>query len=141
MYHKQETKKNEDVVFVLTAFALDLMRTLWMCNMNFKTLPSDREMFSADIRIGISSGEVMAGVVGASQVHYDIWGNAVNMASRMDSTGIAGRIQVTEESARILERCGVQCDYRGMTYVKGRGILPTYFVGIDDNLDFRQSPD
>lgn len=137
MYHKQETKKNEDVVFVLTAFALDLMRTLWMCNMNFKTLPSDREMFSADIRIGISSGEVMAGVVGASQVHYDIWGNAVNMASRMDSTGLTGHIQVTDETANTLRKCGVRCNYRGMTFVKGRGILPTYFVGIDENYNFQ----
>jgi len=130
-------KRNEDIVFVITAFALDLMRTLWMCNAHYKSIPSEREMFSADIRIGISSGEVMAGVVGASQVHYDIWGNAVNMASRMDSTGVAGLIQVTDETAEILRKCGIKCNYRGMTFVKGRGILPTFFVGIDENFNFQ----
>ncbi|KAL7734958.1 hypothetical protein ACLKA6_011223 [Drosophila palustris] len=136
-YNKLLKKKNEDIVFVMTAFALDLMRTLWMCNESYKNIPSDREMFSADIRIGISSGEVMAGVVGASQVHYDIWGNAVNMASRMDSTGVTGHIQVTDETASILHKCGIKCNYRGMTFVKGRGILPTFFVAIDENFNFQ----
>jgi len=133
--------KNEEIVFILTSFALDLMRTLWVCNDVYRNIPLDKEISGGDMSIGISSGEVMAGVVGASQVHYDIWGNAVNMASRMDSTGVTGRIQVTEESAMILKRCGVECDYRGMTFVKGRGVLPTYFVGIDQNLDFRYIPE
>lgn len=97
-------------------------------------------MFNAGIGIGISTGQVMAGVVGASQVHYDIWGNAVNMASRMDSTGVTGKIQVTEETAQVLIEAGIQCDYRGMTFVKGRGMLPTYFVGINDELDFIYTP-
>ncbi|KAL7734589.1 hypothetical protein ACLKA6_010897 [Drosophila palustris] len=132
---------NEDVVFILSSFALDLMRTLWICNHVYSNIPLEKEMSAGDMSIGISSGEVMAGVVGASQVHYDIWGNAVNMASRMDSTGVAGHIQVTEESAMILKRSGVECDFRGMTYVKGRGIMPTYFVGIDKNLDFRHTPE
>lgn len=74
----------------------------------------------------------MAGVVGSSKPLYDVWGNAVNMAARMDSTGIPGRIQVTEETACELREFGIVCDYRGETYVKGRGQIPTYFVGIDD---------
>lgn len=112
-----------------------------MCNDWYKELRStDRALFDAGICIGISSGRVMAGVVGASQVHYDIWGNAVNMASRMDSTGITGKIQVTEETAQVLINAGIQCDYRGMTFVKGRGMLPTYFVGINDDLDLIYTP-
>lgn len=99
-------------------------------------LTIDRAIFNADIRIGISCGEVMAGVVGASQVHYDIWGNAVNMASRMDSTGVAGEIQVTEETALILSKHGIECNYRGMTFVKGLGMLPTYFVAITSFFEF-----
>lgn len=122
---------------MLTTFALDLMRTLWTCNNEYRNVPVDRDVFTADMSIGISSGEVMAGVVGASQVHYDIWGNAVNMASRMDSTGLAGQIQVTEETAEMLRKYGLECNYRGMTFVKGRGILPTYFVGIDENYEFK----
>ncbi|EDW70306.1 uncharacterized protein Dvir_GJ11622, isoform A [Drosophila virilis] len=131
------SEKKEEVVFVLTTFALDLMRTLWTCNNDYRNVPVDRDVFTADMSIGISSGEVMAGVVGASQVHYDIWGNAVNMASRMDSTGLAGQIQVTEETAEMLRKYGLECNYRGMTFVKGRGILPTYFVGIDENYEFK----
>ncbi|XP_051861885.1 adenylyl cyclase X E-like isoform X9 [Drosophila albomicans] len=136
-FYEQHGHKKEDVVFVITAFALDLIRSLYMCNSNYKNLPCDRELFSAKMRVGISSGEVMAGVVGASQVHYDIWGNAVNMASRMDSTGVVGHIQVTDETATILRKCGIKCDFRGLTFVKGRGILPTYFVGIDDHYNFQ----
>lgn len=124
------------MVFVLTTFALDLMRTLWVCNNDYRNIPIDRDVFNADMSIGISSGEVMAGVVGASQVQYDIWGHAANMASRMDSTGVAGKIHVTQNTALILKKYGIECKYRGMTYVKGQGILPTYFVDIDANYEF-----
>lgn len=50
--------------------------------------------FLIRLRIGISHGEVTAGVVGAQKPLYDIWGDAVNMASRMDTTGVSGKIQV-----------------------------------------------
>lgn len=80
----------------------------------------------------------MAGVVGSSQAHYDIWGNAVNMASRMDSTGEAGHIQVTDEAAEALKSFNVVCQYRGMTHVKGRGRIPTYFIKITDDYQFEQ---
>lgn len=128
--------KNQEVVAVLTFFALDLMRTLSAINRAFENVPIDWEMSTQQMSIGISSGEVMAGVVGASQVHYDIWGNAVNMASRMDSTGVPGYIQVTEESASVLKKCNIGCAFRGMTFIKGRGMQPTYFVMIDDEMNF-----
>lgn len=80
----------------------------------------------------------MAGVVGLYKPFYDIWGNAVNMASRMDSTGLENSIQVTEETANILKAYNVECTYRGQTYVKGRDYIPTYFVNIDDDLNFVQ---
>ncbi|XP_044250956.1 adenylyl cyclase X E-like [Drosophila takahashii] len=127
---------NDEVVFMMTTFALDLMRTLSACNKAYSGSYFERSLSSGEICIGISSGEIMAGVVGASQPHYDIWGNPVNMASRMESTGLPGHIQVTEESAKILEKFDILCTYRGMTYVKGRGEIPTYFVGIDENLKF-----
>ncbi|XP_044250922.1 adenylyl cyclase X E-like isoform X1 [Drosophila takahashii] len=127
---------NDEVVFIMTTFALDLMRTLSACNKAYSDSVFERSLSSGEICIGISSGEIMAGVVGASQPHYDIWGNPVNMASRMESTGLPGHIQVTEESAEILQQFDILCQYRGMTYVKGRGEIPTYFVGIDENLKF-----
>ncbi|KRG06752.1 adenylyl cyclase X E isoform X2 [Drosophila mojavensis] len=135
------SNKKDELVFVIAIFALDLMRTLWVCNNDYKNVPIDRDVFTADMSIGISSGEVMAGVVGASQVHYDIWGHAVNVASRMDSTGVAGKIQVTEETANILRRFGLVCSYRGMTFVKGLGTLPTYFVEVDNNYEFMYARD
>lgn len=78
----------------------------------------------------------MAGVVGSSQAHYDIWGNAVNMASRMDSTGQPGRIQVTQDVADMLTSLNIACTYRGMTYVKGRGEIPTFFVEVTNDMNF-----
>lgn len=74
---------------------------------------------------GIAHGKVMAGVVGSSKPLYDVWGNAVNMASRMDSTGEPGKIQLTKESAEELQSFGIRCDYRGETFVKGRGNMQT----------------
>ncbi|KAH8389511.1 hypothetical protein KR200_008067, partial [Drosophila serrata] len=127
---------NEEVVYLMTTFALDLMRTLASCNRAYSETPFDRSLSSTEIAIGISSGEIMAGVVGASQPHYDIWGNPVNMASRMQSTGLPGHIQVTEESAKILEDFDIICNPRGLTFVKGRGEIPTYFVAIDEKLKF-----
>ncbi|XP_052853497.1 adenylyl cyclase X E [Drosophila gunungcola] len=126
----------EEVVFVMSSFALDMMRTLARCNKAYQSIPSIRSITDGTIAIGISSGEVMAGIVGASQPHYDIWGNPVNMASRMETTGLPGNIQVTEESARILQDFGILCEYRGLTFVKGRGQIPTYLVGIDGDLNF-----
>lgn len=112
------------------------MRTLSVCNTAYSELPSERGFISGDICIGISSGEIMAGVVGASQPHYDIWGHPVNLASRMQSTGLAGHIQVTEESANILNGYGISSTFRDMTFVKGVGKIPTYFVDIDDGFHF-----
>ncbi|XP_017012669.2 adenylyl cyclase X E isoform X1 [Drosophila takahashii] len=133
---EKELKDREEVVFVMTSYALDMMRTLAKCNKAYQSIVADRNIMDGSIAIGISSGEVMAGIVGASQPHYDIWGNPVNMASRMESTGLPGNIQVTEESARILHEFGIVCQYRGLTFVKGRGEIPTFLVGIDDNLNF-----
>ncbi|XP_065723990.2 adenylyl cyclase X E isoform X4 [Drosophila suzukii] len=132
----KEGSNHDEVAFIMTTFALDLMRVLFVCNKAYAGRPFDRALSTWEICIGISTGEIMAGVVGASQPHYDIWGNPVNMASRMESTGLPGHIQVTEESAEILEDFGVQCNYRGLTFVKGRGEIPTYFVGIDEDLNF-----
>ncbi|XP_037128985.1 adenylate cyclase type 2 [Syngnathus acus] len=80
------------------------------------------------LRVGINHGPVIAGVIGAQKPQYDIWGNTVNVASRMDSTGILGKIQVTEETSRILLTLGYMCSCRGIINVKGKGELKTYFV-------------
>uniref|UniRef100_H3BZL8 Adenylate cyclase type 2 n=1 Tax=Tetraodon nigroviridis TaxID=99883 RepID=H3BZL8_TETNG len=80
------------------------------------------------LRIGINHGPVIAGVIGAQKPQYDIWGNSVNVASRMETTGVLGKIQVTEETSRILSSLGYACSCRGIINVKGKGELKTYFV-------------
>nr|XP_055075421.1 adenylate cyclase type 2b isoform X2 [Misgurnus anguillicaudatus] len=77
---------------------------------------------------GINHGPVIAGVIGAQKPQYDIWGNTVNVASRMESTGVLGKIQVTEETSRILQTLGYVCSCRGIINVKGKGELKTFFV-------------
>ncbi|XP_055593948.1 adenylyl cyclase X E [Uranotaenia lowii] len=138
--HESQTVKNvsnrqsNNVTIIMTAFALELMKVLReFNNENFK------QTNPGLLRVGISSGKVMAGVVGSSKPLYDIWGNAVNMASRMDSTGIPGKIQITEESAEILQSYGYQCEYRDKIFVKGRGLIPTFFVKTNDKYEFIKS--
>lgn len=80
------------------------------------------------IRIGINVGPIVAGVIGAKKPQYDIWGNAVNVASRMDSTGVVGKIQVTQEIANILTPKGYSLTCRGTIPVKGKGEMVTYFL-------------
>uniref|UniRef100_A0A182SF05 adenylate cyclase n=1 Tax=Anopheles maculatus TaxID=74869 RepID=A0A182SF05_9DIPT len=129
--NSSSSRQSNNVTIVMAEFALELMRVLRdFSNENFK------QTSPGLLRVGISHGKVMAGVVGSSKPLYDIWGNAVNMASRMDSTGRPGRIQVTKESAEVLQSYGYQCDYRGEIFVKGRGKIPTYFLKISNDLKF-----
>lgn len=67
-------------------------------------------------------------MIGAQKPQYDIWGNAVNVASRMDSCGEMGKIQVTEDTAKILIAAGYELACRGPIHVKGKGTLITYFL-------------
>ncbi|XP_068618261.1 adenylate cyclase type 2 [Battus philenor] len=113
-------RKEEHTVAILVEFAIALMTILDQIN---------RESFQRfKLRIGLNHGPVIAGVVGAQKPQYDIWGNTVNVASRMDSTGLMGRIHVTEDTAKVLMNVGYTCECRGPTFVKGKGTLTTYFV-------------
>ncbi|XP_062857114.1 adenylate cyclase type 3-like [Trichomycterus rosablanca] len=80
------------------------------------------------LRIGLNMGGVLAGVIGARKPHYDIWGNTVNVASRMESTGVMGNIQVVEDCYKILREYGFRFVRRGPIYVKGKGELLTFFM-------------
>ncbi|XP_017127832.1 adenylyl cyclase X E isoform X3 [Drosophila elegans] len=127
---------SNEVVRVMAEFALDLMRTMRRFNTENMQTEYEGSTDYGMLRIGISHGRAMAGVVGISKPHYDIWGNPVNMASRMDSTGVPGQIQVTENTALKLREFNIQCNYRGMTFVKGRGNIPTYIIGTDSDYQF-----
>ncbi|XP_047244696.1 adenylate cyclase type 3-like isoform X2 [Girardinichthys multiradiatus] len=80
------------------------------------------------LRIGLNKGAVLAGVIGARKPHYDIWGNTVNVASRMESTGVMGNIQVVEDCYDILKEYGFRFIRRGPIFVKGKGELLTFFM-------------
>lgn len=82
---------------------------------------------SFSLRIGIHCGPVVAGVIGKSKFAYDLWGDTVNVASRMESTGVDRQIQVSETVARSLGEEFV-FDKRGTIDIKGRGLMDTYFL-------------
>ncbi|MDJ0516902.1 MAG: adenylate/guanylate cyclase domain-containing protein [Trichodesmium sp. MO_231.B1] len=79
------------------------------------------------IRIGINTGPVVAGVIGKKKFIYDLWGDAVNVASRMESSGEAGKIQVTTTTYELLKDKYI-FEKRGMIAVKGRGRMLTYWL-------------
>jgi class 3 adenylate cyclase len=80
-----------------------------------------------DLRIGINSGPVVAGVIGTKKFIYDLWGNAVNTASRMESHGVPGRIQVSIYTYELL-RDKYEFEERGLIDIKGQGEMRTYFL-------------
>jgi adenylate cyclase len=83
--------------------------------------------YQFDLRIGLNSGEAIAGVIGETKFVYDIWGDAVNTASRMESLGIPGKIQVSE---KVYEQLKDRFDFteRGEIEVKGKGSMKVYFL-------------
>ena len=79
------------------------------------------------IRIGIHTGPVVAGIIGVKKFSYDLWGDTVNLASRMESHGQAGCIQVTQDTYKLLKD-RYEFKARGLTAVKGIGDMPTFFL-------------
>uniref|UniRef100_A0A1I8MJ11 Adenylate cyclase type 3 n=1 Tax=Musca domestica TaxID=7370 RepID=A0A1I8MJ11_MUSDO len=108
---------------LLVEFALELKKTLQDIN--------EQSFNHFVLKMGVNHGPITAGVIGARKPHYDIWGNTVNVASRMESTGKAGAIQVTEETCNILQEFGYSFLQRGLVTVKGKGELMTYYLRDD----------
>ena len=80
-----------------------------------------------EIRIGIHSGPAMAGVVGEKKFAYDIWGDTVNIASRMESSGCSGRINISSATYEEV-KSKFECEYRGKVMAKNKGEVDMYFL-------------
>uniref|UniRef100_A0AAR2LM86 Adenylate cyclase type 7 n=1 Tax=Pygocentrus nattereri TaxID=42514 RepID=A0AAR2LM86_PYGNA len=121
----QDRERQQAQIGIMVEFAIAMMGKLDGIN---------RHSFNSfRLRVGINHGPVIAGVIGARKPQYDIWGNTVNVASRMESTGELGKIQVTEETSDVLQKLGYSCECRGLINVKGKGELKTFFVCTDCN--------
>lgn len=117
----RKTNKSEyEHIFELMNFAMEMYNVVNVFN-------HDLLGFNLILRVGFNIGEVTAGVIGSSKLFYDIWGDAVNVASRMDSTGVDGRIQVPYSSLGILSERYV-FEPRGSVYVKGKGDILVYLL-------------
>jgi class 3 adenylate cyclase len=90
-------------------------------------------------RIGIHTGPITAGVIGTHKFVYDVWGDTVNTASRMESQSLPGRIQVSAATRAALgDR--FKLERRGIIEVKGKGMMETYFLSVDDTCARRAVP-
>jgi guanylate cyclase len=112
-------RPREDHAQALASLALDMTEFV-------NTLPA-RNGDDVNIRVGINSGSVVAGVIGKRKFQYDVWGDMVNTASRMESHGTPGRIQVTDRTYALLKDA-FDFEQRGCIDIKGKGEMNTWYL-------------
>ncbi|WP_371261592.1 adenylate/guanylate cyclase domain-containing protein [Rivularia sp. PCC 7116] len=111
--------RNSNHPQAIAAMALEMQNAIETFN--------KRNNLNLSIRIGIHTGSVVAGVIGLQKFSYDLWGNTVNIASRMESHGLPGKIQVTEDTCKRLQHKFI-LEKRGEILVKGKGLMTTYLL-------------
>ena len=111
--------KNENHAYQTVLVALDIIDFI---EERKKTHPE-----ALDIRIGINSGSLIAGIVGVKKFAYDIWGDTVNTAARMEQNSEKGRINISQSTYQLIKD-KVRCEYRGKIHTKGKGDMDMYFA-------------
>lgn len=109
----------EDHAKAIALLALDMVEGL-------RALPP-RHGKRIDFRLGINSGPMVAGVIGKLKFQYDVWGDTVNTASRMESHGEAGRVHISDATYQLIKD-DFDCECRGVIEVKGKGNMTTWFL-------------
>ncbi|WP_185146970.1 adenylate/guanylate cyclase domain-containing protein [Chryseobacterium echinoideorum] len=117
--------KNENHAYQTVLVAFDIIKFI---EERKKTNPD-----VLDIRIGINSGSLIAGIVGVKKFAYDIWGDTVNTAARMEQNSEKGKINISESTYQLVKE-KINCEYRGKIHTKGKGDMDMYFaIEIDKN--------
>ena len=109
----------EDHAQTMAHFALEMLRGL-------QEIPPRNGKRMA-FRVGINSGPLVAGVIGRAKYQYDLWGDTVNIASRMESTGAVGKVHISQATYELLKD-DFACVSRGQTPIKGRGEMATWYI-------------
>ena len=122
---------SSDHAAIVANLALDMQQAVARFNLEHN--------HSFSIRIGINTGPVVAGVIGLKRFIYDLWGDTVNVASRMESHGLPGVIQVSESTYECLKEQYL-FEERGVIEVKGKGLMTTYLLKEKRSLSMMSSP-
>ena len=118
-------QKRDDHAQCLAEFALEIMSASKAFNIG---------TYPVHLRIGLHAGDAIAGVIGEDKYSYDLWGDAVNIASRMENTSEKDKIHITEYFKSLIEgHPNIQCTSRGMIDIKGKGPMKTYFMHQSNN--------
>lgn len=117
---RNQNKNPNAHLFALTEFSMSVLEKLADFNAEIFN-------FSFEMAIGLNIGDVTAGVIGTTKLLYDIWGDTVNVSSRMYSTGLPGTIQVTENTYNHLKPM-FNFKFRAVVQVKGKGDMNTYVL-------------
>ena len=122
--------KGRIVAYEMVMLGLEMKRALDQVNAKHGT--------TFQVRIGIHTGPCIAGVIGVKRFAFDIWGDAVNVASRMESHGVPGSVHISYDTyAYIKHSSYLKFTCRGENHVKGKGVMTTYLVDIDRDLNRR----
>lgn len=116
-------KENERHAIVAVKAALEM--SAYMKERKLELDEKDKKGF--EMRVGIHSGSVIAGIVGTKKFQYDIWGDTVNTAARMESSGEIGKVNVSKATYELVKG-DFECTYRGRVEAKGKGQMEMYFV-------------